>query len=320
MNEDISREGYIPVTGGRVWYHLVGTGPGLPTLILHGGPGGNSSYLQSLIALSDERPIILYDQLGSGKSDRPDNPALWNLERFVEELIQVCAWLDLKRFHLLGHSWGTSLAIEYALNQPPGLLSLILSGPVASFPRYTQDANTLKRQLPNEMQATIGRHEAEGTLESPEYQAAINEWMKRHLCRNQSILDSIMKGLSDQENSWNFVIYNTMQGPSEFTITGNLKDFDRTERLKEIHIPTLFTCGRYDECTPSTTAWYHSLLPGSEMVVFKNSAHMTHLEEPELYIQTVRDFLNRVESRMVDGASKLIKTSTRTKPRNGIIP
>lgn len=89
-----------------------------------------------------------------------------------------------------------------------------------------------------------------------------------------------------------------MQGPSEFSITGNLKDFDRTTRLHEINLPALFTCGKYDECTPSATAWYQSLLPGSEMRVFENSAHMTHLEEPDLYIQVVRDFLHRVESRM----------------------
>lgn len=298
MNTSLVREGYISVTGGRVWYRSVGTGSCLPLLILHGGPGANSNYLWSLEALSDDRPVILYDQLGSGKSDRPDDPALWKLERFVEELSQVCAWLDLKQYHLLGHSWGTILAIEYALQRPIGLSSLILSGPVASFPRYAQDANTLKGQMPNDMQVAIEQHEADGTMDAPEYQSAMNEWLKRHICRNQPILDNLLHGIGDPETGWNFVIYNLMQGPSEFTITGNLKDFDRTERLKEIEIPTLFTCGRYDECTPSATDWYHSLMPGSEMVVFENSAHMTHLEEPELYMQVVRKFLHNVEANM----------------------
>ena len=297
MNEDILQEGYTPVTGGRVWYRVVGTGPGIPLLTLHGGPGANSGYLEPLTALADERPVILYDQLGGGQSDHPDNPALWVLDRFVEELTQVRAWLGLTRFHLYGHSWGTMLATEYALNQPTGLLSLILSGPVLSAPRYVQDANALKRELSSEMQAAIERHEAAGTTDAPEYQAASGEWLRRHACRNEAILDDILKAFGDPVTGINGQVYNAMQGPSEFSITGNLKDFDRTARLPEIKVPTLFTCGRYDECTPSATAWYHSLMPGSEMVIFENSAHMTHLEEPERYIQTVRDFLHKVESR-----------------------
>ncbi len=265
-------------------------------LTLHGGPGANSDYLQALNVLADERPVILYDQLGGGKSDHPDNPALWVLERFVEELAQVRASLGLGQVHLFGHSWGTILAIEYALQQPAGIASLILSGPLLSTPRYVQEVNALKRELPGEVQAAIDEHEAAGTTDAPEYQAALGEWMRRHLCRNASILEDLIKGMVDPVTGINPQVYNTMQGPSEFSITGNLKDFDRTARLHEIKVSTLFTCGRYDECTPNATAWYQSLLPGSEMVVFENSAHLTHLEEPELYIQTVRDFLHRVES------------------------
>jgi proline iminopeptidase len=297
MSEILSQEGYISVTGGRVWYRVVGTGSSIPLLTLHGGPGANSGYLEPLTALADERPVILYDQLGGGQSDHPDNPALWVLDRFVEELTQVCATLRLRQFHLFGQSWGTMLAVEYALNQPAGLVSLLLSGPVLSVPRYVQDANALKRELPIEMQEAIERHESAGTTDSPEYQAAFGEWMRRHVCRNEAILDNILKAFGDPATGINGQVYNTMQGPSEFSITGNLKDFDRTTRLHEIKVPTLFTCGRYDECTPSATAWYHSLMPGSEMVVFEQSAHMTHLEEPERYDQTTRDFLHKVESR-----------------------
>lgn len=298
MNQDISQEGYIPVTGGRVWYRIVGTGPGIPLLTLHGGPGASSGYLQPLTALADERPVILYDQLGSGKSDHPDNPTLWVLERFVQELAQVRAALGLTQVHLFGQSWGTILAIEYALHLPTGLASLILSGPALSVPFYVQELTALKRELPEEMQEAIEKHEAAGTTDAPEYQAASAEWLRRHLCRNESVLEGILKGFQDPDNGINPQVYNTMQGPSEFSITGNLKDFDRTGRLHEIKVPTLFTCGRYDECTPGATAWYQSLLPGSEMVVFENSAHLSHLEEPERYIQTVRDFLHRVESPM----------------------
>jgi proline iminopeptidase len=297
MSKSISKEGYIPVTGGSVWYRVVGTGSGIPLLTLHGGPGANSNYLEPLTALADERPIILYDQLGGGKSDHPNNPNLWVLDRFAEELVQIRDALDLPRFHLYGHSWGTMLAVEYALEQSVAPVSLILAGPVLNVPRYVQDANALKRELPSKVQEAIEHHEAAGTLDTPEYQAASGEWMRRHLCRNESILEGLLKGLGDPVSGINQQVYNTMQGPSEFAITGNLKDFDRTTRLSEIKVPTLFTCGRYDECTPDTTAWYHSLMPGSEMIVFEQSAHMTHLEEPELYVQSVRDFLHKVEGR-----------------------
>ncbi len=290
-----SQEGYIPVTGGRVWYRMIGAGPGIPLLTLHGGPSAPSDYLEPLTALAEERLVIFYDQLGGGKSDRPDNPTFWVLDRFVVELGQVCAALELPEYHLLGHSWGTILAVEFALNQPAGLTSLILSGPVLSAPRYVQDTNLLKRKLPLDMQIAIKLHEAAGTTEAPEYQAAFGEWLKRHISRNPVIAEEIFKAFSDPATGLNPQVYNTMQGPSEFTITGNLKDWDRTGRVAEIQLPVLFTCGRYDECTPEATAWYHSLMPGSEILVFENSAHMHHLEEPEIYLRTLRDFLHRVD-------------------------
>lgn len=292
------REGYITVNGGRVWHREFGGGPGVPLLALHGGPGASSGYLEPLTQLADERPVILYDQLGGGSSDRPDDPSLWVLPRFVAELAQVRAALGLAQCHLFGHSWGTILAVEYALTEPTGLCSLILAGPAISAPRYVTDATGLKRTLPEEMQAAIEQHERAGTTDAPEYQAASAEWLRRYACRNAAVLAGIIQSFSDPVTGINPQVYNTMQGPSEFTITGNLADFDRTGRLAEINVPTLFTCGRYDECTPAATEWYHSLLPGSEMIVFEHSAHMAHLEEPERYLAVLRDFLHRVEGRM----------------------
>jgi proline iminopeptidase len=297
MSQATISEGYIPVTGGRVWYRIVGTGPGIPMLTLHGGPGASSAYLQPLAALADERPVIFYDQLGGGKSDHPDDVTLWTLERFVEEFAQVRAVLGLTQVHIYGHSWGTMLAVAYTLRQPSGLVSLILSGPWLSAPRYVQDANALRRELPVEMQAAIEQYESDGTADSPEYQAASVEWMRQRVCRNETALEGILQGFGDPVTGINAQVYNTMQGPSEFIVTGSLKHVDLTAKLHEIKVPTLFTCGRYDECTPETTAWFQGLLPGSEMVVFEHSAHMTHLEEPESYVQTARAFLRRAESR-----------------------
>ncbi len=292
------REGFVSVSGGRVWYQVIGTGDAIPLLALHGGPGVPHDYLETLADLADERPVIFYDQLGCGRSDRPEDGTLWHIERFVEELNLVCRALGLTQVHLLGQSWGTMLATDYALLQPPGLVSLILAGPALSIPRTIEEMSYLVAELPAEVQTTLRRHEAAGTTDSPEYQQAADVFNQRHLCRLQPAPDPLQRAVAGM----GLPVYRTMWGPSECNCTGNLKQYDRTGRLGEITVPTLFTVGRYDETTPAATAWYHELMPGSEMVVFEQSAHLPHLEEPELYLQTIRDFLRRVEHRLQHAA------------------
>lgn len=287
------REGYISVTGGRVWYQVIGAGDAIPLLALHGGPGLPHDYLEPLAELADERPVIFYDQLGCGRSDRPEDESLWHMERFVEELGQVREALGLTQVHLLGQSWGTMLAIDYALLQPTDLVSLNLAGPVASVPRCMEDAYYLVTLLPAEVQATLRQHIAAGTTDSPEYQQAAEVFNLRHLCQVQPIPDSLQRAAA----SIGVQVFRTMWGPTDLDCTGNLKDYDRTARLGEITVPTLFTCGHDDICTPAATAWYHELMPGSEMVVFEQSSHSPQLEEPELFLQVLRDFLQRVEGR-----------------------
>jgi proline iminopeptidase len=290
----MEQTGYINVTGGRVWYKRVGSDkPGIPLLLLHGGPGGTHLTLQGLTALSDERPVVFYDQLGSGKSDRPTDKSLWTMERFVEELAQVREALRLDRVHILGHSWGTMLLAEYLLTrQPTGVESVIFSSPCHSAPRWAEDQARYKKQLPQELQDIIDRCEAEGTTDSEDYQKAVEEYYRRHVCR----LDPPPPIREQAKKESNHEIYLHMWGPAEFSATGTLKSFDCTDRLHEIHVPTLFTCGRYDEATPETVADYCSRVPGAKMVVFENSSHTPYLEEPEAYIAVVREFLRSVES------------------------
>lgn len=185
------------------------------------------------------------------------------------------------------------LAIDSALTKPDGLVSLILASPALCIPRWLKDMQEYRSKLPLEVQEVLDEHEAKGTTESEEYQAAAMAFYQRHLCRLHPWPEPLERTLAGEGS----VVYTTMWGPSEFFMTGNLLNYDRTARLGEIDILALFTCGRYDEAAPDTTAWYHSLLPGSEMVVFEQSAHMPHLEETELYLQTVRNFLRRVEQR-----------------------
>ena len=283
------REGYIAVTGGRVWYQQVGAGDATPLLTLHGGPGFGHDYLQPIGRLCKERPVIFYDQLGSGKSDRPKDDRLWRIERFVAELGQVRAALGLKRVHLLGQSWGTMLLTDYMLTKPHGVASVIFSDPAISMTQWVKDAHRLRSELPTETQATLDRHEKLGSTNCYEYQAAVNEYYKRHVCRlaiYPEVAERAFAGIGES-------VYLTMNGPNEFSVTGNLKDYDRVGRLKEITQPSLFICGRYDEGTPEATEIYHRALPASELVVMENSSHMPMLEEPEKYLEVVREFIGK---------------------------
>ena len=264
----------------------------MPLLTLHGGPGVPSAYLATLAGLADERPVIFFDQLGCGNSDRPDDPSLWTTERSVAEVHAVVAALGLERFHLLGQSWGTMLAVDYLLSQPSGVLSVTLASPALSIPRWAADARAYVRAMPDDVRAAIEANEAAGTTDSPEYLAAVDAFYRRHVCRMDPWPEPMTTALATMSQK----VYNTMWGPSEFHATGSLRDYDRTDRLGEIEMPTLFTCGRFDEATPEATAWYASLVPDARMAIFEESAHLPHLEEEEAYLAALKAFLREVDA------------------------
>ena len=286
-------EGFVEVEGGRVWYEIIGSGAGIPLLVLHGGPGFTHEYCRSLEGLAGDRPVVFYDQLGCGRSQRPADVSLWTVERYVAELAAIRRALGLERLHVLGQSWGTMLATEYMLTErPQGVLSLVLASPCISIPRWVADAERFKAALPPAVIETIDSHERQGFFGCPEYAAALLVYYKRHVCR----LDPWPVELERAYAGYSGPVYETMWGPAEWSVTGNLQTFDRGDRLGEIDVPALFTCGRFDEATPETTAWYSSRLPGSELVVFENSSHLAHLEERERYLEVVRAFLQKAEA------------------------
>jgi len=287
-----SGEGYIDVEGGRVWYRISGSGTETPLLLLHGGPGAPSFYLSPLENVSADRPVIFYDQLGAGRSDRPSDASLWRVDRFVRELADIREALGLDEVHILGHSWGSMLAVDYMLTKPEGVQSLILASPALSVRRWAEDAERLIAQMPEELQQAIKHHEAEGTTDDPEYQEATMEYYKRYLSRSDPWSDDLIRAFEN----FNTEIYGLMWGPSEFTATGTLKDYEREDVLPDLDLPVLFTAGRYDEATPETLQHFHSLVPDSEIAIFENSAHMTMLDEPQNYTDVVRQFLNEVDS------------------------
>lgn len=289
-----SREGRIEVPGGNVWYQIVGDGPGIPLLALHGGPGIPHDYLLSLNDLATERPVIYYDQLGCGKSDTPADSSLWTTGRFVEELGIVIRELGFKQAHILGQSWGSMLATEYALSGGQGIVSLTLASPPLSIPRWLADCSAYRAELPAHTRQVLDQHEAANTTESAEYEAATMVFYQRHLCR----MDPWPMEINMAMSMMGAEVYHTMWGPTEFNMTGgNLASYDRTPDLHELaNVPVLITCGRYDEATPGACAWYQSLIPGAELEVFEKSSHTPHLEERSAYMQRLRTFLRRAEA------------------------
>lgn len=290
------QEGFIRVAGEyRVWYRIVGGGAEhehVPLLALHGGPGVPHDYIENLeVMASDSRRVIFYDQLGCGRSDQPDDTSLWRVDRFVEELGIVRRELGMERVHLLGQSWGGMLAIEYMLTRPQGIVSLILASTLSSMPLWIEEANRLRNELPPEVQATLLQHETAGTTDDPEYQEAMMVFYERHVCRVVPMPVHVKRAL-DQAG----VVYHVMNGPTEFHVIGVIKDWDQTSRLSEIHVPTLITSGRYDESTPRINEILHNGIAGSEWVIFENSSHMAHVEEPDLFLPLVASFMERIEA------------------------
>ena len=274
-------EGFIPFRGYKTWYRIVGEqehSGKYPLLCLHGGPGATHDYFSSLEAFSSTgRRVILYDQLGWGNSDHIQNPAMWTVELFVEELGVICHALGLEHVHILGHSWGGQLAMEYALTQPAGLTSLIIADSLASATQWVQETGRLVSELPENLRQAIQKHEAAGTTDALEYKEAMKAFSRRHggghINPKPEWVVQAFKKIGDNE------IYLTMWGPSEFFVTGTLKDWDITRRLSEIRVPALVLCGRDDEATPILAKTIHKGIPGSELVIFEHSAHFPHIEE-----------------------------------------
>jgi proline-specific peptidase len=219
---------------------------------------------------------------------------MWTVKLFIEELGVIRHSLGLERVHILGHSWGGQLAMEYALTQPAGLASLILADTLASAPQWAVESARLVSELPPDMQKTIQKHEAAGTTDSPEYQEGMKVFSRRHagghIDPKPEWVKQAFKKLENNE------VYLTMWGPSEFCVTGTLKDWDITNRLGELHVPTLVLCGRYDEATPVLAETIHRGISGSELIIFENSAHFPHIEETEQYSLMLDRFLCRVEA------------------------
>lgn len=285
------QEGYVKVSGFNIFYRSYGKDGKKGTVIcLHGGPGAAHNGFRPLIDLTTQGyRVILYDQLGSDKSQVPKNKELLTVEHFVEELDGFRNALGLDKVSLVGWSWGGMLAMAYALKYQDHLKAMVTTGGPASVPLCVEEMMRLKTELPREVQATMMKHESEADYENPEYLKAAEVFYRKHLCRLSEWPPELLYDLHHMSK----LVYETMWGPNEFVCVGTLRYWDITDELRDIKVPTLITCGKYDEVTPTTCMNAHEHIKGSKFEIFENSSHSGLWEERERYLELVRTFLGR---------------------------
>ena len=297
-------EGHLEHDGHRTWYRVVGdldaAASLAPVVICHGGPGATHDYVEPIASglAGSGRACVLYDQLGNGRSDHlPDaDPSFWTVELFERELAALAEHLGIDaRYHVLGQSWGGMLALLHALERPAGLVSVVAADSPASVDAFAAGANALLDEgFPPDVVETIRAGERSGETSTPEFQAAVMEFYKRHVCRLDPWPDEVVRSFAAMESDP--TVYGTMNGPTEFTVVGTIAGFDITDRLKEIEVPVLLVSGEHDEVRPAVVAAMHEQLRDSEWALFEDSSHMPHLEEPERFLSVVSAFMERVES------------------------
>lgn len=292
-------EGFVDAHGALIYYMAVGKGQ--PLVIVHGGPGASHDYfLPYLMPLARKNRLIFIDERGSGKSEKLENASTYTVENMVEDVEAVRQTLELGKISLLGHSYGGVLAQAYALKYQENLSHLILCSTFHSASKMNEVFKKMKEKMSPELCAKIDKMEKEGlyghgkTHEKGRYTseymvAAWGDGYFPYLYQNHpdANYDPIANGIM----SWD--LYKEMWGAhGEFIIDGNLKTVEYTDRLSTIKVPTLVTVGDNDECAPSLSAEMHQKIAGSKLVVFPKSGHMTFVDQPNLFIKTINDFLN----------------------------
>jgi L-proline amide hydrolase len=288
-------EGRLDWEAGWTWYRVEGDlgGDGkAPVVLLHGGPGAAHDYLEPLTELARvaARPCVIYDQLGCGRSQHLPEAGedFWTVELFRRELNALLDHLGIsERYHVLGQSWGGMLGMEHALERPPGLRSLVVANSPASMDLWVTEASRLRALLPEEVQATLTRHEQASTTDDPEYERAMMVFYERHVCRIP-FPDGLQRTFA--QLAADPTVYHTMNGPSEFHVIGTLRGWDITPRLGELRVPVLVISGEHDEATPAVVGPLVEAIPGARWELVEGASHSTHLERPELFLELVEEF------------------------------
>ena len=287
----------------KVWTKRVGNNPTMKVLLLHGGPGATHEYFEAFDSYFPNAGIeyYYYDQLESTYSDQPNDSTLWSVDRYVDEVEQVRKALGLNKdnFYLLGNSWGGILCMEYALKYQDNLKGLIITNMMASVPEYNKYANeVLGPQLPPEVLKEVKELEAKGEFDNPRYSELLFQYYyTEHILRMP--LEEWPNPVNRAFANLNPNLYVTMQGPSEFGIVGDakLKDWDITEELPKITVPTLSVGGAYDTMDPKHMEWIATQVQNGQYLHCPNGSHMSMYDDAETYFEGLIKFIKEVDAK-----------------------
>ena len=277
----------VPVPGGSVVTYSVGDGDET-VVVISGGPGCSCDYMRDSHGhYADEGfRVVAWDQLGTGASDKPDDPSLWTIPRFVAELESVRSALDLGRIHIVGNSWGGMLGLEYCLVHQDNVRRFVMANIAASMSLMNLGFKQCKMELGIETAKMMTVRECEGSVEHPEYQAAVNLLLYRHMCRMEEFPAAVQASLAEFGPA-----LLTMFGPHLFHCTGSLADWDRTADLHRVTVPVLVVTGEHDYVLPEYVAITVNHFPNSRLAMFRGCGHMPFWEDPEAYHAAVVPFL-----------------------------
>lgn len=292
----------VPFRNGYTWARL--TIPDRlalgahPLFVLHGGPGMAHNYVRNIEAVADltHRLVIHYDQYGCGLSTHEPDAArsFWAPQLFVDEFHNLRTALQIHNYHVIGQSWGGMLAAEIAARRPPGLQALCISNSPAAMELWIAAANELRTQLPAEVQETLNRHEQAQTYHDPDYLDAVRVFYENYVYRTDGVPRDFAE--SEAQEAADPTVYETMNGPNEFSVIGTLRNWDIRPDLPKVTAPTLVISADHDEATPPTWQPYLDLIPDSRAHVFDNGSHCTHLEHPQEYMQVLGEFITNYDS------------------------
>lgn len=283
--------GFLERKIGRTFFRRMGPRRGTPLFVLHGGPGSTHETFVEILELSKDRDLIIYDQIGCGRSSRIKKSE-WTLKTFVQELEDLRRALGLKKIDILGHSWGTMLGAEYYFTHPKTVRSIIFSSPCLDAQAWSADAQRLLKKISPASQRAVAKALRTKKYSGAKFDQANIEYYDHFV--NRFIPKKRPHAVALARAGFNLEGYLTMWGPVEFIATGSLKNFNRAKDLPHLAVPSLFTCGQYDEATPETVSAQALRTPGAKFHMFKKSSHMVPMEEPREYIRVMRKFLNGV--------------------------
>ncbi len=289
------RELMVPVDGGRIYVRVNGRLDGArpPLILAHGGPGANHAYLMQGLPLADERAVVLYDQLDCGKSETPGDPANWTVPRFVSEVDAIRAALGIERCHVLGTSWGGTIAAEYAISRPKGLVSVILESPLISTRVWVEDTTRLRRTLPSHVQHRLDRCEREAVVSGDAACDRAVAAFYAAFTRLELPPAWTRAYRSTMTTPFNARLYNALWGPNEFVCTGLLKDYDAEPRLNRIQAPALYLVGSRDTATPRAARRFAARTPRAEVRVIEGASHGIYNDQTLAWQDALRAWMRR---------------------------